>query len=226
MNKRTHTQTSHTDRQKKTMDNKRQRETYTNDTQKQTARQAKDEEEKRGERRGEERRGEERRGEERRGEERRGEERRGEERRGEERRGEERRGEEKRREEKRREEKRREETERCAARYHDGDCLDQVSCSREGIPGRAEQYEVTWRRCFAQMNQSSLPKWIMQDRIKYATPAVADEGFSHRAAPPQRRTQCRLSLCIPPFFHLFILSFSFFHFVHFFNFLNFSFFVI
>ena len=29
-------------------------------------------------------------------------------------------------------------------------------------------------------------------------PAIADrsEGFSHRGAPPQRRTKCRLSLCI------------------------------
>ena len=50
----------------------------------------KDEERRKGMRRGEERRGEERRGEERRGEERRGEERRGEERRGEERKGKER----------------------------------------------------------------------------------------------------------------------------------------
>ena len=55
------------------------------------------------------------------------------------------------------------------------------------------------------------------------TPAIADrsEGFPHRAAPPQRRTKCRLSLCI--FYSLFFfIIFSFFHssffFLHFFHF--------
>ena len=52
------------------------------------------------------------------------------------------------------------------------------------------------------------------------TPAIADrsEGFYHRAAPPQRRTKCRLSLC--NFFFLFIfLLFFLFSFFHFFLFI-------
>ena len=54
------------------------------------------------------------------------------------------------------------------------------------------------------------------------TPAIADrsEVFLHRAAPPQRRTTCRLSLCI-----FFIFSFfHFFHLFHLFHFFIFSFF--
>ena len=76
-------------------------------------------------------------------------------------------------------------------------------------------------------------------------PAIADRSgrFTHRAAPSQRRTKCRLSLCIFSFFHsfsffpFFIFSifsfflvfklFSFFHFFsfsHFFHFSRFHFF--
>ena len=44
------------------------------------------------------------------------------------------------------------------------------------------------------------------------TPAIADrsEGFPNRAAPPQRRTKCRLSRFLFLFFFLFFFSFSFF----------------
>ena len=58
------------------------------------------------------------------------------------------------------------------------------------------------------------------------TPAIADrsEGFHHRAAAPQRRKKCRLSLCI--FFFFDIFSFSIFFTFHFsiFSFLFFFFF--
>ena len=37
-----------------------------------------------------------------------------------------------------------------------------------------------------------------RNEMTYVTPAIEDgsEGFPHRAAPPHRRTKCRLSLCI------------------------------
>ena len=54
------------------------------------------------------------------------------------------------------------------------------------------------------------------------TPTIADrsEGVPHRAAPPQRRTKCRLSQCI---FHFFISFFEFFFKKLFFHFLKFFF---
>ena len=51
------------------------------------------------------------------------------------------------------------------------------------------------------------PKAHPSQRRPTVTPAIADrsEEFSQRAAPPQRRTKCCLSLCI---FHFFHFSFS------------------
>ena len=43
---------------------------------------------------------------------------------------------------------------------------------------------------------------FFDNRADAVAPAIADrsEGFLHRAAPPERRTKCRLSLCIFSFF--------------------------
>ena len=101
-------------------------------------------------------------------------------------------------------------------------------------------------RCYTKFRQSSTGGVVInamfattppsQSRIQNTvTPAIADrsDGFPHSAAPPQRKTKCRLSQCIFhffdifsffliflifPIFHIFsILSiFQFFHFILFF----------
>ena len=44
---------------------------------------------------------------------------------------------------------------------------------------------------------------FFDNRADAVAPGIADrsEGFLHRAAPPERRTKCRLSLCNFPFLH-------------------------
>ena len=118
---------------------------------------------------------------------------------------------------------RRGETERFAARYHDGDCLDQVSCSREGHPRKSRTIRSNMEEVF-RTNETNLPchNGSMQDRIKYVTPAVADEGFTHRAAP-RRGGRSVVSRCA--FLHFFTCSYFLFHFSILFIFSFFEFFI-
>ena len=79
-----------------------------------------------------------------------------------------------------------------------------------------ELLDVTWNPSRSSCGGQSLT----------VTPAIADrsEGFTHRAAPPQRRTRCRLSLCIFSFVIFSFFHFSFFHISSYFFFSFFRFF--